>query len=125
MENTCGTSLTPNLKNDFQVGRGTEGNAWNAVYQAPNAAARRPGRCASVLSRERLDDRVGDRLDVLVKHEVAAVVIAQLGGRQNLLHEFRSRGHDERVIPPPDDECLPLPVLQIGGPPRVVLNVLP
>src|SRR6267142_659316 len=123
MENTCSASLTLNLKNDFQLDRGTERNACNAVYQAPNAAARRPGRCASVLSRERLDDRVGDRLDVLVKHEVAAVVIAQLGGRQNLLHEFRGRGHDERVKPTTDDECLRLPVLQIGGPLRVVLNV--
>src|SRR5439155_18517180 len=35
---------------------------------------RRPHR-ASVLSGERLDDRIGDRVGVLVKHEVAAVEI--------------------------------------------------
>ena len=78
---------------------------------------------ASVLSGERLDDRLGDRVGVLVKHEVAAVEIAQLGGRHNLLHEFRGSGQDERVISPPDDERLRLPVLQIGGPFRVVLDV--
>src|SRR5260370_6030998 len=82
----------------------------------------RPHR-ASVLLGERLDDRVGDRVGVLVKHEVAAVEIAQFGGRHNLLHEFGGRWHDERVISPPDDERLRLPVLQIGVPFRVGLDV--
>ena len=46
---------------------------------------------ASFLSRERLDDRFGDRVGVLVEHEVAAVEIAQVGRRHNLLYEFRGR----------------------------------
>src|SRR2546426_990185 len=70
---------------------------------------RRPHR-ASVLSGERLDDRLGDRVGVLVEREVAAVEIAHLGLRHILLHEFRSRRHEERVISPPDDERPRLPV---------------
>ena len=53
---------------------------------------------------------------------MAAVEIAHLGRRHNLLHEFRGRRREERVISPPDDERLRLPVLQIGVPFRVVLE---
>ena len=49
--------------------------------------------------------------------------ITYLGRRHSLLHEFRGRRHEERVISPPDDERLRLPVLQIGVPFRVVLEV--
>jgi hypothetical protein len=38
---------------------------------------------ASVLSGEGLDNRLGDRVKVLVEREVAAVEIAHLGGRFN------------------------------------------
>jgi hypothetical protein len=46
---------------------------------------------ASVLSVERLDDHLGDRVGVLVEHEVTAVEILQVGRRHNLLHDFRTR----------------------------------
>jgi len=47
--------------------------------------------------------------------------IAEVGRRHGLLYEFRGRRQDKRVIPPPHDERLRLPVLQVGGPFRVVL----
>src|SRR5438093_6562146 len=56
-----------------------------------------------VLSGECLDNRLGDRVGVLVEHEVAAVEIAQLGHRHRVLHRFRGRRHHERIIAPPDD----------------------
>ena len=46
---------------------------------------------ASVLSGERLDDHLGDRVAVLVEHEVTAVEILQVGCRHNLIHDFRTR----------------------------------
>jgi hypothetical protein len=46
---------------------------------------------ASVLSGERLDDRLGDRVGVLVEREVAAVEIAHLRCRHIPLHGFRGR----------------------------------
>ena len=57
---------------------------------------------ASVLSGERLDDRFGDRVGVLVEHEMAAVEVTQVGRRHSLLHEFRRRRQDKRVISSPD-----------------------
>src|SRR6516164_10599596 len=78
---------------------------------------------SSALSGERLDDCLGNCVGVLVEHKVAAVEIAQVGLRHKLLHEFRGRRPDKRVISPPDDERLRLPVLQIGVPFRVVWNV--
>jgi len=59
-------------------------------------------------SGERLDDSFGNRGGVLVEHKVAAIEIAQVGCRHKLLHEFRSRRPDERVISPPHDERLRL-----------------
>src|SRR4029077_8487786 len=90
----------------------------------PIGSAERSHR-ASVLAGERLDDRLGDRVGVLVEREVPAVEIAQSTRRQTLLHEFRGRRQDKRVISPPHDERLRLPVLQIGGPFRGKLNVRP
>src|SRR5208283_3039102 len=69
------------------------------------------------------DDRLGDRVGVLVEHEVAAVEIAQLGRWQNLLDEFRGHGQEERIVSPPDDERLRLPVPEIGRPFGVVREV--
>jgi hypothetical protein len=54
---------------------------------------------------------------------VAAVEIAQIGRRHNLLHEFRRRRQHNIVISPPHDERLRLPILQIGCPLREVLDV--
>src|SRR6516225_7929355 len=78
---------------------------------------------SSALSGERLDDCLGNRVGVLVEHKVAAVEIAQVGRRHKLLHEFRCRRQNKRVISPPDDERPRLPVLQIGVPFRIVLDV--
>ena len=43
----------------------------------------------SCLTGEGPEDRVGDRVGVLVKREVAAVEIAQFSARHSLLHELR------------------------------------
>src|SRR5208337_4667302 len=72
-------------------------------------------------SGERLDDRLGDRFGIFVEHEVAAVEVAQIGLRHNLLHEFHCSRQDKGVISSPHDERFRLPILQIGGPLRIEL----
>jgi len=65
----------------------------------------------------RLDDGIEQYLrSELVEHEVTAVEIAQLGRRHNLLHDFRIRHGNKRVMRPQHGEGLRLPVLQIGDP---------
>ena len=80
-------------------------------------------RAGRLLSREHLDDGLCDRVGVLVEHEVAAVEIAQHGCRDNPLDDFRCRRQNKRVISPPDDERARPPVLQIGVPFRIVLDI--
>src|SRR5271156_5279695 len=88
---------------------------WDPLRKAPYSSERRPRRHrVSVLSGERLDDCLGDRVDILLEDEMAAVEIAHLGGRHIPLHYFRSIWQKDRVISTPDNERPRLPVLQIG-----------